>query len=215
MNSYTFDFVEITYEDLNMRDAPVRVEAYTQVPAHTHNSGHINIARCRKLHLPDPIVALNRKKNGNWIDSDIQATIQAVDDDMYIRKASLVYKIPHTTLIDWLTRKTRIRKRGREGTLIVEEKRLIVDQICKCQDLRWPLANLDLRLKVVEITQTRPMSFRQVIPGFGWLKWWKHHHSNLTLRMPQGLEIVQACQENVDIFYDNLVTLYSMHNYPL
>ena len=29
MNSYTFDFVEITYEDLNMRDAPVRVEAYT------------------------------------------------------------------------------------------------------------------------------------------------------------------------------------------
>jgi hypothetical protein len=82
-----------------------------------------------------------------------------VDDDMHIRKASLVYEIPHTTLIDWLTRKTRTRKRGREGTLTVEEKRLIVDWICKRQDLGWPLANLDMWLKVAKITQTRPMPF--------------------------------------------------------
>jgi hypothetical protein len=136
---------------------------------------------------------------------------------MHIRKASLVYEIPHTTLIDWLTRKTRTRKRGREGTLTVEEKRLIVDWICKRQDLGWPLANLDMWLKVAKITQTRPMPFRQVIPGSGWLRWWKHRHLKLTLRMPQGLEIVRAhalCRENVDIFYDNLVTLHSMHNYP-
>jgi hypothetical protein len=47
MNSYSFDFVKITYEDLNMRGAPVRVEAHTEVPAHTRSSGHGGIARSR------------------------------------------------------------------------------------------------------------------------------------------------------------------------
>lgn len=61
MNSYTFDFIDITCEDPNMRDAHVRVEAHTQVPAHTHSSGHGGIARSRKLHLPGPVVELSRK----------------------------------------------------------------------------------------------------------------------------------------------------------
>jgi hypothetical protein len=109
------------------------------------------------------------------------------------------------------------RKRGKEGTLTTAEEQLIVQWICKRQDLGWPITNLDLRLKVCEITQTRATPFKDGIPGPGWLRWWKRRHPQLTLRVPQGLETAHAralSRENVDSFYENLQTLYSSHNYP-
>jgi hypothetical protein len=157
-----------------------------------------------------------RRKNGNWEDSEMRAAIAAVDDGMTIRKAATTYGIPRSSLEDWLYGRTRSRRRGKEGTLTAEEERLIVNWICKRQDMGWPLTNLDLRLKVCEITQTRPTPFKSGIPGASWLRWWKRRHPELTLRVPQGLDTARAralIKENVDSFYTNLQTLYNLHQY--
>jgi hypothetical protein len=143
----------------------------------------------------------------------MMAAIQVVDDGMHIWRASLVNSNPHTTLTDWLTRKTKTRKRGREGTFTIEVERLIVEWICKHQDLGWPLANLDLRLKVAEITQIHPTPFRQGIPGSEWLKWWKHWHLELTLRVPQALVEINARHnrlKNDYMFYMTKVQFYNI-----
>ena len=108
------------------------------------------------------------------------------------------------------------RKRGKEGTLTTAKEQLIVQWIYKRQDLGWPITNLDLKLKVCEITQTWATPFKDGIPSPRWLRWWKCRHPHLTLRVPQGLETVRAralLRENVDSFYDNLDTLYSSYNY--
>jgi hypothetical protein len=158
-----------------------------------------------------------KRKNGNWSDSALRATIDAIDDGLPIRRASEKFGIPRATLHDWLYERTISRKRGKEGTLTASEEALIVQWICKRQDLGWPITNLDLRLKVCEITQTRPTLFKDGIPGPGWLRWWKRRHPELTLRVPQGLETARTralSRENVDSFYDNLEILYSLNSYP-
>jgi hypothetical protein len=136
---------------------------------------------------------------------------------MRIRRGATTFGIPRSSLEDWLYGRRRSCRRGKEGTLSTEEESLIVTWICKCQDMDWPLTNLELRLKVCEITQTRATSFKNGIPGVGWLRWWKRRHPKLSLRVPQGLETARAqalSRENVDSFYNNLETLFNLHDYP-
>jgi hypothetical protein len=129
---------------------------------------------------------VRKRKNGNWKDDDLQGAIAAVDNGMNIKRAATKFGIPRSSLEDWLYGRTRSRRRGKEGTLTAEEERLIMDWICRHRDLGWPLTNLDLRLKVCEITQTKPTLFKNGIPGTGWLRWWKRRHPKLSLRVPQG-----------------------------
>jgi hypothetical protein len=146
----------------------------------------------------------------------MRAAIDAIDDGMPIHRAFEKYGIPRASLHDWLYGKTTSRKRGRERILTAYEEQLI-EWIYKIQDLRWPITNLDLWLKVCEIIQTRPTLFKDGILGPRWLQWWRRRHPELTLRIPQGLETARAralSRENVDSFYDNLETLYGIHNYP-
>jgi hypothetical protein len=159
---------------------------------------------------------VKRRKNGNWEDSEMRAAIAAVDNGMNIRKAGAKYGIPRSSLENWLYGRSRSCRRGKQGTLTAEEETLIVNWICKRQDMGWPLTNLDLRLKICEITQTRSTPFKNGIPGVGWLRWWKRRHPELTLRVPQGLDTTRAralTKENVDNFYNNLETLYNLHQY--
>ena len=72
-------------------------------------------------------------------------------------------------------------------------------------------------MKVSEITMARETPFRDGIPGEGWLRGWKRHHLELSLRQSQALETTRTkglCAANVTNFYDNLQTLYAAHKYP-
>ena len=47
--------------------------------------------------------------------------------------------------------------------------------------------------------------------------WFKQRHPELTVRSLQGLESARAralCPQNVSTLYDNLESLYAMHNFP-
>jgi hypothetical protein len=48
------------------------------------------------------------------------------------------------------------------------------------------------------------------------MRGWRRRHPELTLRVSQALETARArglCKDNVKTFYDNLETLYNLHNY--
>ena len=108
---------------------------------------------------------MKKKKNGNWKDDDLRGAIVAVDNGMNIKRAVAKFTIPTSSLEDWLYKRIRSRWREKEGMLTAKEELLIVDCICKRQDMGWPLINLDLRLKVCKSTQIRPMLFKNGILG--------------------------------------------------
>jgi hypothetical protein len=71
-------------------------------------------------------------------------------------------------------------------------------------------------MKVNKITMSRDTPFRKGILRQGWMRRWRRRHPELTLRVSQALEIARArslCRDNVKIFYDNLETLYNLHQY--
>lgn len=73
-----------------------------------------------------------------------------------------------------------------------------------------------LKLEVYDITKSRATPFRDGIPGAGWMRWWKHRHPELTLRVSQALETARArglCAENIQSFYENLQSLLTLHEY--
>jgi hypothetical protein len=49
-----------------------------------------------------------------------------------------------------------------------------------------------------------------------WMRNWKRHHPELILHASQALETTRTkglCKDNVRSFYENLLSLYSLHKY--
>lgn len=99
---------------------------------------------------------VQRKKNGNWTDAQLEQALSAITDDgMKIREASRIYNIPATSLRNHLWGTTTGRHRGICPTLKHDEERKLVDFIFKMQEIGYPLTPTDLRVKVAQATQAR------------------------------------------------------------
>ncbi len=73
-----------------------------------------------------------------------------------------------------------------------------------------------MTLTVVEITQERLIPFKNGIPSWGWLQWFREGNLDLSLCIIQGLEVGCAkglCITNVATFYNNLQHVYNLHDY--
>jgi hypothetical protein len=78
----------------------------------------------------------------------------------------------------------------------------------------WDSAQFLIKMKVYEITKLRDTPFKNGISEDGWLRCFRHHHPELTLRVAQASRARGLCKENVQSFYDNLNELYTLHMYP-
>jgi len=103
----------------------------------------------------------------------LQYVLDAVESGGRICTVARHYGIPASSLRDHLYGCTIHRKRGRQGVLTNKEEEELERYLLQMQDLGYPLTIAQLRLKVVEITQTRVTPFRDGIPGAGWLRWWQ------------------------------------------
>jgi hypothetical protein len=102
------------------------------------------------------------------------------------------------------------RKRGRKPVLSPAEEEKLVNYILGMAWYGHPLNLSKLKIKVAEATQLRDTPFTDGIPGPGWLRWFRKHHPDISLRMSQGLDAGRArglCPEHVSTFYDNLQTM--------
>lgn len=81
-------------------------------------------------------------------------------------------------------------------------------------DMGYGLTPTTLKMKVYEIMKTRWAPLNNVIPGVGWMRWWKLWHPEFIIHSSQGLDFARArglSGENVDAFYNNLASLYDLH----
>jgi hypothetical protein len=156
------------------------------------------------------------KKRGAWTNKALKAALDALDDGHKMAEVSKHYKIPRTSLRDHANGKTKCRKYGAKGVLTKEEEKYLCQYLEEM--VRWghALTPTQLRVKVAQLTQTRPTPFTNGMPGISWLKWFRKRHPEFTLRQPQGLEMKRAkalCPENVASLYMNLSNLYDQNKY--
>jgi len=81
-----------------------------------------------------------------------------------LRKASRHWNIPFTSLSDHLYGKTRSRKLGLIGVLTIKEDHVVVAWVFSMQEVGLSISLQQLKMKVAELTQTRPTPFRKGVP---------------------------------------------------
>ena len=156
------------------------------------------------------------RREGAWTNSQLREAMACVDGGMSMKKASDMYHIPYSTFREWCYGIRRTRKRGPAAVLSPSKEQQLVDYCIRMCELGLGLTPTALKLKVYDITKSRPTPFRNGIPGQGWMRWWKRRHPELTLRVAQALETARArglCAANIKSFYDNLESLCTLHNY--
>jgi hypothetical protein len=140
--------------------------------------------------------------------------LEDFDSGMSMRKSASANGIPYSTFREWCYGVMKKRRRGPARVLSPEIENQIVEYLVKMCERRLGLSPIALKMKVYEIMRHRSTPFKNGIPGDGWLRCFKHHHPELTLRVAQALEASRArglCRENVQSFYDNLSELCSLY----
>ena len=151
-----------------------------------------------------------------WIDDQQKAAIAAIDEGQSMKKATRDNNIPYSSLRDWYSEKTRYQSHGTKGVLSIAEESELVIYFTEMYDRGYGLSPSALKMKVYEITKIQWLPFCNGILGVGWMRWFKQRHPKLIVRSLKGLESARTralCSQNVSTLYDNLESLYAMHNY--
>jgi hypothetical protein len=95
--------------------------------------------------------------------------------------------------------------------LTKEEDKTIVEWALAMQEWGLSITIQQFKLKVIEITQTKPAPFKDVVPRNSWWKWFQKRQPNISIRQIEGLKVLRAQGFIIDSyksFYSNLATLY-------
>ena len=200
------------------------VEDITAVGSQAPASAFNPVVQASSIHIAPPAVesqpSIRRpripRRTGKWTNSQLQDAMAAVNGGMSLKKASDLYHIPYSSFCEWYHGLRSSRKKGPPAVLTQSEEKQLVDYCIRIGEMEQGLTPTALKLKVYDITKDRPTPFRDGIPGGGWMRWWRHRHPELTLRVSQALETARArglCAQNVESFYKNLQSLLTLHEY--
>jgi hypothetical protein len=85
-----------------------------------------------------------------------------------LRKASRHWNTPLTSLSNHLYGNTRSKKLGPTCVLIIEEDRVMVGWVLSLHEVELSINIQQLKMKVAELTQTRPTPFRGRLLETSW-----------------------------------------------
>ena len=124
--------------------------------------------------------------------------------------------IPYTTFWEHLFGNRVSRDCGAKPVLSHEEENKLSEWLVEMAEAGHGLSTTTLKIKMSNIAMGRDTPFRNGIPGDGWMRGWKRHHPELSVRTSQALEVAGAkrlCELNVRSFYDNLEAWCNMNEY--
>jgi hypothetical protein len=103
-----------------------------------------------------------------WIDQQLEDAMDVVvQGHTSLKKISKFWNIPLTLLLHHFNGRTRIRKMGLQGVLMKPKDEAIVTWILNTRKVALSII-LQLELKVVEVTRTKPTPFLNGVPGIDW-----------------------------------------------
>ncbi len=109
-----------------------------------------------------------------------------------MKKASRIWDIPLSFLIDHLNGRTRNQRIIFGGVLLDEEDVALVRLVFAMQGLGMFITLQQLRMKVFEFTQIKPTLLCNGIHNASWWHWFKHHHLELNIKQVKRLEVYKA-----------------------
>jgi hypothetical protein len=85
---------------------------------------------------------------------------------------------------------TQIKNRGKTRVLNKEEEEeVFIRYVKKMQGIEHPITFTQLKLKITQIKQERSTPFKNMILGWGWVRWLKKCHFDMSLKVVYGLEV--------------------------
>jgi hypothetical protein len=82
------------------------------------------------------------------------------------------------------------------------------------QEVGLPITLQQLKMKMVEGTQTRPTPFYNGIHGASWWYWFQHRHLEFNIGQAKRFEVCKThglTNSAYQMFYTNLQMLYTKH----
>jgi hypothetical protein len=118
----------------------------------------------RKINICSPLII-----KGKWTSEALEEAMDAIENGtISLRKASRHWNIPLTSLSYHLYGKTRSRKLGPGGVLIVEEDQVVIVWVLSMYEVGLLISLQWLKTKVENLTQTRPTPFQGGVLGSSW-----------------------------------------------
>lgn len=105
-----------------------------------------------------------------------------------IRKIGDRYKIPASSIRDWMSGKTSSKKKGPRTVLSKEEEDAIVEWCLANQQMSRGITFYMLRKKVADVCQGRETPFKDGIPGKRWLEWFRKRHPSVVIEPAHALK---------------------------
>ena len=119
-----------------------------------------------------------------------EAVKSYVSGKLSLRKASIQYEIPRSTISDHALNKVKPNtSSGRPQVIPKEVEQEIVNETINASEKGLGLSRLQLMLKAGQVCKTLKIKtpFKNGIPGKDWLSGVRHRHPELTLRRPVKL----------------------------
>ncbi len=153
----------------------------------------------------------NRGKNRQYTTKKLDDAVSAVRaKTMGYKKASKLYGIPKTTLVDHvLGRYTPGGNPGRPPVIPAKYEEALIKQIIKASNVGFGITKKQLLVKVARMCTSLkiPNPFRKGIPGDDWWQGLKRRHPNLVLRKPEKLATARIRMVNGPVlkkYFDDL-----------
>ncbi|KAG0597719.1 hypothetical protein M758_12G016200 [Ceratodon purpureus] len=126
---------------------------------------------------------------GSWTEESMKEAIKEVKKgNDSIRKIGDRYKIPASSIRDWMSGKTSSKKKGPRTVLSKEEEDAIVEWCLANQQMSRGITFYMLRKKVADVCQGRETPFKDGIPGKRWLEWFRKRHPSVVIEPAHALK---------------------------
>jgi len=91
-----------------------------------------------------------------------------------------------------LNGRTRNKRIGFGEVLTNEKNVTIIRWVLIMQEVGLPITLQQLKMKMIELTQSIPTPFYNGIPSVSWWYWFKHRHLEFNIKSVKGLEVCKA-----------------------
>lgn len=132
---------------------------------------------------------IQQKKKNTYTQTDLENAIAAVSNGTTIRKASIDFGIPRSTLSDYnKNRISKLKRIGPQTVLSESEEKSIVNWIIYRAKHGAPVTKKDLFESVQHFVRSlrRKTPFTEDRPGSYWYEGFRKLHPNISLRQPQN-----------------------------
>lgn len=146
------------------------------------------------------------QRGATYTPEQLLAAVESVRNKrLSLRRASLVYKIPKTTILDHVTgrRGTKSKRFGRDLDIPYDEEQKIAEGIRVMEKGGFGLSRLEVIEKVGEYVKKNKLKtrFKDSIPGPDWFIGFRKRH-RLSIKKPQAVEMARQKCLDPFIIYD-------------